>query len=247
MTETAPEAQQLPVEHPPLEEVMKHLDYHLRQEDPAAREALRKHDVVAGIAGEIGDRLSQTRVAVQRQEAAAAAAASKEQELMQEARDNPDAFAERFLVEQGAAIAQRDIASLRFTERKALADQIGRATADLPEWKELTPDDMAQLAQAVTGVPDNQVIAAYQRAVVDVVAKKRAQKQSEAVVGERVRAEREAWETERAATQVRTGPAPTLRRGEGVASNEAPDSRTDPQAYNLWYEANVLRRPRRTP
>ena len=223
-----------PPDRPPWEEVRGHLDHYLR-ESPEVREELRSHEVVAGIAGEIGQRLAKTQLQQQRTEPAEKASDDALQAQLKLAEEDADAFAAQFTSETRAKIARQELQQIASKERKTLTEHIGRAMNDLPEWRELTRDDMAELAQAVSGVPDDQIFGAWIAKGTELVARKRAGKETEARLTERLKSEREAWDTEQAATKVKATPAPNLRSGNaaGTDSGEPP---VGTPAWDEWYE-----------
>ena len=238
---TTPE-QQAP-ERPSFDEVMGHFDAYLR-EDPELRDKLRSHDIVAGIAGDIAEKLAAQSLDIERQQAAEEGRKQAEANLRKLAKEDPEAFTEQWLADQDSRVAKTDIQRLRFEERKALSSALGRAVADLPEWKEVSTQELADLAKSMTGIPDDQTIPVWQKAVTDLIARKRGSKLAASEVEERVKAEREVWEAEHAAERVRGSPAPNLRSGE-PASGEMPDWRADPAAFNRAYEEKYLKRGRR--
>jgi hypothetical protein len=227
-----------------FDEAMAQLDQHIRH-DPKLRERLRTHDIVAGIAGEIGSRIASQRLDEYRRDTMREAQDQRERELLELAEKDPDAFAEKFTTQKQSERARKQVEDLRLYERQALAMALGRAINDMPEIKGASSEEMAELAKAVAGIPDDQVISKWHKAVVELVARKRAGDLTEKQLASRLKAEREAWDTEQAAKRVHRETAPSVRTGRGVASNEAPDFRTDPKGFDDWYNVNVLKRPAR--
>jgi len=232
-----------PIERPPLEDVMGHLDYYLR-EHPEAREALRTHSVVAGIAGEIGERIANTRLAGVAAENEAKAAEDALQRQLKMADEDPEGFAAQFTEVTRGKIAERDLRSVTLKERKELANLIGQAVADLPEGK-FSTDELAEISTALVGVPDQKVIAVYTRTTNDIIARKRAERMTAERIEARVRDEREAWETEAAGKRVKASPAPNLRSGTAPQKDtDEPDFIRDKKAWDNWYESTVLKKTR---
>jgi hypothetical protein len=238
---------QTEVERPPFDEVMAHLDAHLR-EHPELRDTLRSNDIVAGIAGQIAQGIAQREQQLREVETREEAANRALSEQLDLAENDPEKFAEQFRTETRARIAHEELKQLAANERKTLATQLGRAFDDLPDGK-MTPSQVAQLAQALNGVPDDQIFATYVRVRGDMVAQQRADALTEARLADRLKAEREAWEAEAAAKRAKGTPAPDLRSGSAASKDsDEPDFRVDQKAWDAWYnERHFGRKPVATP
>lgn len=235
----APEAPAEPEELRPWENVLADLNRHLETAPDEVREALRKHQVVSGLAGQIAQGLASRQVENERAQLAAEAARNREQELLRLAEEDPDAFAAQFRTEKQAEIARKELEEIRLDERRQLTEQLSRANASLPEWGELSPAEQSKVAKAIVNVPSAQVFAVYQAAVVDVIADRRAAKRTEAEWATRLAQEKEAWEAEQAAKRTKSTPAPNLRSGTAAQrDSDEPDFDTDREEWDRWYENN---------
>lgn len=207
------------------------------KDHPELVEGLRKHRLVMGIAGELGEKIAQRTLSAKEAAAAEAALKRREQELMNLAESDPDAFAEHWLGEQRGKLARKELEELQSTQDTAVAELVGHAVRDLHDGAELTVEEKTEIANAIAGITDRQqMLAAFTKANARVAARREARSLAEAEFPERLRAEIEARDVANRATAVRTAPAPDLRRGEPAGSGE-PDHRTDPVAWNRWYES----------
>jgi seryl-tRNA synthetase len=176
---------------------------------------LRRHPKIAGL---VGSQLEAERRREQ-QEREAAAQAKARQELDAEfeklAAENEETLQERY------PSVYRHVQRLK-TEReegeslKKFAARVGQAYNNLPEWKEATADERQELAKALIGVPDEDVVAVANSHILKFVAGK----QNERTYAERLRAdlarERKAWETEAAARGFKASDAPDMARGQAT-------------------------------
>jgi hypothetical protein len=221
----------------PVTETPDELQTHLNElerlyrERPDAKDAISKHQLVAGIAGGIGDRRFREKEEASNREAAERAIEAEQARLLQLAEDDPEAFAEKFRSEKAAERARKELETLQTKARETVGTHIGRAVRDLPEWKDLTAAEVGRIQRATSGLPEEQVLGVYVKTVADIVADRRAEQKMD----QRVAKEKEAWEQEQAASRVRNGASPNLRRGAPGGADE-PDFRSDYKGWIKWDE-----------
>lgn len=186
-----------------------------------ARE-LRKHPKIAGLIG------SELQRAVQDHERRQVAEQEKrvrdmtEQELLKFSEENADylkanyprAYEHIMGIQQQRA--QAEVANLRGRTIGQLAEQIGRAFRDVPEWSELTTNDHEQIARAVIGKPDEEVIGIFNRMALDLVAEKRAQKKHADWKTKDLVKERDAIRLEESGKLLKGSDAPDTTRPKGA-------------------------------
>jgi hypothetical protein len=216
----------------------------VRALDEAPVEELRRHRKFAGVIGGEKQRWQQEyetqRAAAEAEKARAAAQA----ELEALARDNPVAFADKWLGDTEATKARERLSRLEIDARKSVADQIGRSFHSVPEWQEIVadPDAFARITLALQGKADADVLPAFNAAALEAIAERRAAKAAEARIQERIRAERAAWETEARAQGFLATESPSLSRpakaGRGPTWVDLPPG----PDFDREYEKHVLSR-----
>jgi len=120
-----------------------------------------------------------------------------------------------------------------------LATSIGQAIHDVPEWQELTPADHEAIAKELMGIPEERVIATFNRLVVSAVADRRAKRlhsewKSKDLSSELAK-EREALRQEEAAKLLRGSDAPDTAKSKGQpAGGTNIKSMTDVEFDRYW-------------
>ncbi len=217
--------------------------------DEAPADEIRKHSKWAGMLGserqrwerEFSDKKT-VEVAMAERARIAAETERAEKELDELYEQNPLAYADRMQNSREIKRAQAHIQKLHEDSRNAVADSIGKAFREIPEWEAIVnnPVYMDRLTSAIQGLPEDQVIPAWNRAAVDIVAAVRGDNRAEEQFQARLKLERQAWETEALATGLITTDRPGLNRGRGVSSNDPePNWKTQPAEYAAWYKRNT--------
>ena len=219
--------------------------------DEAPADEIRKHPKFAGIVGSEKQRWTQEQAAAQEAQRAANEAAQRakaledaQNELDELYNKNPLEYADKKFTEDQIKRAQDRIKGLQVDARKAVAQQVGSAFHDIPEWQEIVndPASFSRLTAAIQGVPEDLVIPAWNATATELIAEKRAESKAEARLEERITQERTAWETEMAANGFIASDRPQLLRGRGVANlDPEPNWRTQPKEWDSWYARNERR------
>lgn len=163
----------------------------------------------------------------------------REEQLMKEAEENPYAFSQKWLSTKAQERATEELNGLRARTQTEYATAIGRSLAELPEWGQMTPEEMQTLIDRASNLADEDVLPTFNRAAIDLVADKRAQARLEAEMSKRIAAERKAWETDQEARRLKGEDSPDLRAGQPTA---APNIHAMSDAeFNRFYEANIRR------
>lgn len=235
-----------PIETPPVEptdEFTTQFDQWARTDEGKAY--LKKHDVVAGIAGSIAEtKLSLTREQ-ERAAAAEAAVEAERQAMLDLARNDPDEFAAKFLTQAEAEHAKQEIESLRARERQAIGSRLGRAYRDAPEFQQepLTVSEYEALTKAVMAAKsEDEQLDAYARTMNTFTARRMAKPLAQSEYEARLAEEREAAVAQANANRLRTSAAPPLGIAPSVGGNDEPDFRTDYQGWLRWNDAQKARR-----
>ena len=207
----------------------------VEQVDP---EELRRHPRVAGIVGQMVDAAMRQWHATQQEETSHRATETARLELLKLAREDPDAFAQRYLTDVQKEDVIGQLTRIRQEEAATMARRVGQAFAKIPGWEKLTVDHHAELAAAIRGLSDDEVVAAYNskalellmRVGVDGEANTRLAKWKEAELDK----ERKAIRDEEAAKILKKAAAPDMARS--VRQPAIPDfSRMTDDEYNKWY------------
>lgn len=148
----------------------------VRALDEADPKELRKHPKFAGILGSELESNRRTWSERQAQQAAEKARKDAEAELERLAEEDPVAFAERFRVDRQQAKLRAELDGLKASTREELARNVGRAYQGVPEFVEFTEREYGELAKAVAGLPDDEVIGAWNAKALELVAAKRGEK-----------------------------------------------------------------------
>jgi hypothetical protein len=208
----------------------------LEELDKVDAKELRKNPKIAGIVGgEVQRAIQAERQRIQQEEGEKAARAA-EQKLRDLAQSDPVQFAEQWLTEAQKTDVQRQLDNLHKTTRSDLAQKIGAAYRDIPEWKELTPDDFDKLARAVMGRPDDEALSIFSREATDLVAERRAERKVKERWEKEIAKEREAIRQEEAAKLLKNSEAPDGKPPKGAPANTNIRGMTDEQFTKWWNE-----------
>ncbi len=163
----------------------------------------------------------------------------QENTMIEEAKSNPYQFAEKWLGSKSEEIAKREFSELTTRTQNEILDKLGLAYGAIPEWKELTQDEFADVAARTAGLEGAELIAAFNMAAFDKIADKRAGKRVNSELSRRLSAEKEAWEREAVAARLRTETPPNMTGPSGPGRFD-PLQLSD-EEFNKWYERDVLR------
>lgn len=212
--------------------------------DPANKQRLLSDPNIAGIVGAQAQSHAQRLVA---ERDAKAEKESTEQKLKkmikdakEEAKEHPDGFAARWV--KGMERDQKDDATneVRASVRAEFGETLGKAIGAIPEFKELSAEEVAALANVMVGKPPDQVIAVYTAAVLDKLAEKRAAKLHGTWKERDLDAEAKARIKEANAKRVATTPGPSLRAP--TSGNARTEPRPGTPEWDAWYERTYLGR-----
>lgn len=195
---------------------------------------IRRQPRVAGI---IGSELQRARMTWKQEsddESARAAAHAHEQSMIEMAKSDPDAFAEKYLSDFSQTYAQRQTDGIRGQTRKELASSIGKAYNDLPEWQELTDADHQALAQALMGITDDEVLPTFARHAIDLLAEHRAKKKLESWKQKELPKERDALRKEEAAKLLKSSEGPDLTPPKSQPGKIDVQAMTDEEFDKYW-------------
>lgn len=228
---TASEPQAQPIDRATL---LAELDR--ASDDPEFRRELRTRRFIGGIAGEIANATAAERQAEQDRTSRAAL----EAQMMKDAQEDPEGFATKWLAGMQKDRTVRELSEMKANAIREHGLTVGKAIADTPEFKELTPEDVAKINSALVGVPEEQVLAVYSRVALDLIADKRADKKAEAQLAARVKVEVEAATKAANAKRVATSRAPVLKGGSAAVGTGEPREGTP--EWSAWYEQKYLGR-----
>ena len=237
-TATGPTASPEAAETPAATEV----DYNALL-DQIPDDVLTRHRRFNGIVGSHAQRLAEhERIRIKEEERIAAETAERER-LRKLAAENPFQFSQEWLGDEARKTAELELSQLRTKTQQALFERIAQSYSALPEWQNLTPDEFAKVQQQVAGKSDDELVAAFNVAALDVLAERRATSRAERAVKDRLAAERAAWEQEMQARRLRGEPVPDMSApvsANGVNDAQAIRGMSDAE-FNAFYERNIRR------
>ncbi len=208
--------------------------------EKADAKELRKHPKVAGIIGsEIQRAIQAERQRLQEEEARKASDLT-EQELLRFSEENADYIKEKYpkvyehLTRVQRQRIERELQDIHGKTRHELATAIGRAIAEIPEWKDLAESDHQKLAEELRGKAEDEVIPLFQRLVTDMVADKRARRIYEQWKEKELAKAREAIRQEEAAKLLKTSEAPDITKPKGQPSGIDIWGMSDEQFDEYW-------------
>ena len=200
----------------PTEAAAPQVDYNALL-DQIPDDVIRSHRRINGYAGSMAQRMAEAERQRIAQEEYQRAQAAREAELMREAEENPFAFSQKWLKGKAEERAKLELSELRTKTQTQLFEKIASSYAALPEWQQLTPDEFARVSQAVAGKSDDDLVAAFNVAALDVISSRRAQSQGERIARERLKDEVEAQVQQRLAERLRGERPPDLMAPVNVA------------------------------
>jgi hypothetical protein len=210
--------------------------------ETVSSEELRRHPRIAGIAGELAQRReAEIRRQIEQEQAEKAAQAERER-LRRLRRDDPVAYAEEMESRDELEAAQRNLHRLRGETQQQFLKRITDGLKSLPEWGEMSQDDLAALATALVGKSDDEVLAVFTSKANDLLADKRAMKRFNEWRQKELAKEREAIRTEEAAKLLKGDARPDMMRPKGYPSKFSPADIKDDKQFDEWYEREVLGR-----
>lgn len=233
-----------------LSTVLEELDL-LLQANPDARKELRAHRMLMGIAGDMAHTIAQNMKREDDTKAQREAMARLEAQMIEDAKSDPEQFAQKWLAGHQAEKTRQQLDEMRESVETELGETIGAAVSSLPEFKELTPDEVAALAADLAGKSKREILAAYTKAAVDAVARKRLAKEAERLAAEQakwreteLKKEVAAALKEENAKRLKKEQAPSIAAGtSGQASTEPPYDPKPGSAWNAWYQQKFRVRP----
>lgn len=250
-TEATPAPQDAPAaEAPPAAPPVDTTPAWVRALDEADPKELRRHPRFAGVLGAEMDRLKRTWETDAQRQHQERASKDAEARLLELARTDPDAFAERYLTDHERSRIQSDMDALRKNARSEIAQMVGRAFQGVPEWVEFSEREYEEMAQALQGKSEDEVIAVWNAKALDLVAEKRATKRFDERFQKwretELAKEREAIRQEEAQKLRTEVPSPDMSRPRRTASALHPlyqrlvDTPVGPEydaAYERWQSA----------
>jgi hypothetical protein len=195
------------------------------------------------VAGIVGDLLSKEKTrwqAEQEQAIGRTKAEEAETRLRQLAEDDPVEFSRQYLTQAQQAKLQRDLAGLKGQTRQEMATQIRIAVEGLPEFKELSQEDVLDIARATAGKSDEQVLGAFSLALVEKVSGKRAARQFQERWDKELGKEREAIRAEEAAKLLKRERAPDMTRPSGEPVKTDISKIPSDEEFNKRYDEEFL-------
>ena len=211
--------------------------------DQIPDDVLSKHRRFNGIVGSRAQTLAQRLAEQERQRIAGEeferAKREKEAELERLAEENPFEFSQRYLKDKAKEKVQLELNDLRSRAQTQLFEKIASSYSALPEWQNLSPDEFAKVQQQVAGKNDDELVAAFNVAALDVLAERRATSRAERAVQERLAAERAAWEQDYHARRLRGEVSPDMSApvsANGINDAQAIKNMT-PAEFDAFYNA----------
>ena len=240
-TPESPQAAEAPVETPAVETPQAPETPTWQQElEKLDAKELRKHPRIAGIIGSELQRAVQAEQERIRTEESRKANDQTEQELLRFSEENADYIREKYpkayahLMNLQKQRAQREVDGLRGQTRHEFAQQLGRAFAEIPEWKELTDADHEDLAKKVMGKNDDEVIPIFQKEATTLVATRMAHKLHDQWKQKDLAKEREAIRQEEAAKLLKGSEAPDTARPKGEPARTNVNNMSDDEFDDYW-------------
>jgi hypothetical protein len=199
---------------------------------------LKKHRAIGGLAGSIAERqLERLRQQDQAQQEENARRRAIE-ELEREAEERPLEFAERFRLHRESEKTREQIANLERNTARKLVERIGEAYHGLPEWQDLSAEEKGKLSEAVKDATDDDFLGKFNRAALDIVADRRAEKR----LADRLPKEKEAWQKEWEAERLAAEQGPDLRRPSSTTRRRVNWAAMSDEDFNKWWDSGRGRR-----
>lgn len=205
---------------------------------------LRRHPRIAGIAGELAQRReADIRRQIEQEQTERATQAERDR-LKRLRTEDPVAYAQEMDAREELEESNQKLAKLKGETQQQFLGRIKAGFEVMPEWKEITQDDLAAIATALAGKGDDEVLGVFTGKVNEILAEKRAIRRFNDWKTKELAKEREAIRTEVSAQLLKGDTQPDLTKPrahpDGFDPTRLPDDK-----YNEWYEANVLGRPRK--
>jgi hypothetical protein len=212
--------------------------------DEAPYDEIRKHPKFSGFVGTEKARWQQEYDVQQKAKTEAETRQALEHELEELARQNPVAFADKWLGDTEAKKAQERLTGLETKARQDIAAQVGAALHTVEEWAGVIadPDALAAFTMAPAGKPPEEVIPAVFGKAVDLVAERRARARFEKWKADELPKEREALKAEITAELLSQSDRPDLVRAAARARRGSWEDLDPGPEFDREYERNVLRR-----
>lgn len=211
--------------------------------DQIPEDVLRAHRRFNGLVGSHAQRLAEQDRQRIAQEEFERAKQEKEAELARLAEENPFEFSQRYLKDKAKERVELELRDLRTKAQTQLFEKIANSYSALPEWQQLSPDEFAKIQQQVAGKSDDELVAAFNVAALDVLAERKASSRAERTVRERLASERAAWEQEAQARRLRGETIPDMSApasANGVSDVQAIRGMSDAD-FNRYYEQYIRR------
>lgn len=230
--------------------VLEELDL-LLQANPDARKELKAHRTLMGIAGDMAHTIAQNMKREDDTKAQREAMARLEAQMTDEAKANPEQFAQKWLAGRQAEKTRAELDEMRSSVEAELGETIGAAVSSLPEFKQLSREEVAALAADLAGKPKHEIMAAYTKAAVNAVAGKRLANEVLRLEAEQAKWRETELKKELAAAlqeanakRLKRDQAPSLAAGAAAPSSTEPPFDPKPgSAWNRWYEMKNRVRP----
>lgn len=205
---------------------------------------LRSHPKVAGIVGAMVNQAMRNWERERGENESRQATERARTELRQMAKDDPVAFAERYLNDDQRDIALGQIEQLRRTEIGRMSQRIGQALHTIPGWAELTVDDHTELAKAIQGLSDDETFGPYAAKALELLAKRQigaaASERFEQWKKSELAKEREAIRAEVAADLLKKEPKPDMTKGGKGPSQVEMISKMSDEDFDKFWNTQVL-------
>ena len=192
---------------------------------------LTRHRRINGYAGTIAERERQ-RIATEEN---ARAQREAEERMIREAEENPFEFTQKWLKGKAQEKAQLELNQVKTRAQAALFEKVANSYAALPEWRSLTPDEFARVQRAVAGKADEELVAAFNVAALDVLAERRASSLADRYNRDRLEAEVQARLTEAQAARLRGERGPDMSAPISAVGNFDPRN-LSPDEFDRWYK-----------
>ncbi len=208
--------------------------------EKANPEELRRHPRVAGIVGDMVQKAHDRWKREQEDAITRQKAEEAEARLQKLAEEDPVAFANQYLSKAQAEKVQRELAEVRSRTASDFAKAIGAAVAGLEEYKDLSQEDLAEIAAQLAGKAEHEVLGHYTVSMIKKLVAKGVGKSLEAEITKRLAKEKEAWRKEWEAERLTGEPAPDLAKPKPASKFDP--AKLPPDKFNQWYEKEVLGR-----
>ncbi len=201
---------------------------------------LRSHERVAGIIGSEVQKAVQNYERSKLDELNQRARKTQEDDMIRLAKENPEYVKEHYpgfyeiATQTEKRRAMDEVQGLKGQAVSEFAEQVGRAIQDLPEWGERTQEEWDDIAKELVGKTDNEVMAVFNKKVIDLVAKKRTAKAIEDFKTKELPKEREAIRLEIMAEQLKNSESPDTTKPKSQPGKVSPADMPQDQFDKYW-------------